>query len=180
MKILYAVTLAALLLVGAGCKQEKKSRAFMLGCFRDETATTEYFVPGMTNKTIAEALKYCMEYSVIGATDSAGKFNIYSSETICSARQFENPSFMNIMQRNINQPGFWAMESWKGRSDAQEKQEEYIDSIRRKGFIECTYDLNKKTVTIRYRDSQQRKMNFEHLISQIGLSVNYRPTLVQQ
>ncbi|MDA3834460.1 MAG: hypothetical protein PF495_13830 [Spirochaetales bacterium] len=177
MKKFYTAALAALLIAGTGCKEERKTRAFMsgLGCFRDETATTQYYVPGMTNKTIAEAIKYCMEYSIIGATDSSGKFALYSSETICTTTQLKNDSFVNILQKNVNQPGFWAIESWKGKSHVQEKQEGYIDSIRRAGFIECTYDLDKKTVTIRYRDSQQRKMNFEHLISLMGLAVDNRP-----
>ncbi|MBN2684944.1 MAG: hypothetical protein JXR40_06665 [Pontiellaceae bacterium] len=183
MKILYTAALTALLIIGSGCKQERKTRAFTgdlgLGCFRDETATAQYSVPGMMNKTIAEAIKYCMEYSIVGVTDASGKIDIYNSVTTCTASALTNPVLEDILQKNINQPGYWAM--GPSRQDhAQENYEDYLDQVRRKGFIDCTYDLDNKTVTIHYEDSLQRKMNFEHLISQMGLTVDYRPAAQRQ
>lgn len=151
-----------------------------LGCFRDEAATAEYSVPGMTDKTIAEAIKYCMEYSIIGVVDASGKVDIYNSPTTCTVTQLNNPRFMDILQKNINQPGYWAIENRRD-AGAQEMYEKYVDeSVRRDGVLDCTYDLNEKTVTISYEDSQQRKMNFEQLISEMGLQVNYRPAVDPQ
>ncbi|MBN2704492.1 MAG: hypothetical protein JXR23_09805 [Pontiellaceae bacterium] len=177
MKILYTALLTALLIIGSGCEQERKTRAFMdkLGCFRNEAETAQYAVPGMTNKTIAEAIKYCVEYSIIGVVDDSGKVEIYDSPTTCTVTQLNYPLFTNILQKNINQPGYWAFDNrWNGA--AQEKYEKYVDeSVRREGVLDCTYDLDEKTVTIYYEDSQQRKMNFEQLISEMGLAVNYRP-----
>ncbi|NLX25348.1 MAG: hypothetical protein GXY61_05220 [Lentisphaerae bacterium] len=177
MKILYTALLTALLIIGSGCKQERKTRAFMdkLGCFREEAATAQYSVPGMTNKTLAEAIKYCMEYAIIGVTDASGKVDIYNSSTTCIATQIGNPLFTNILQQNINQPGYWAFDK-RWNDSAQEKYEKYVDeSVRREGVLDCTYNLDEKTVTIYYEDSRQRKMNFEQLISEMGLAANYRP-----
>lgn len=182
MKILYTAVLTALLIIGSGCKQERKTRAFMdkLGCFRDEAAVAQYSIPGMTDKTIAEAIKYCMEYAIIGVTDDSGKVDIYNSPTSCNITQLNNPLFIDILQKNINRPGYWALDS-RPNAGAQEMYEKYVDeTVRREGVLDCTYTLDEKTVTIYYEDSQQRKMNFEQLISEMGLAVNYRPAVNPQ
>lgn len=43
------------------------------------------------------------------------------------------------------------------------------------GYVDSTYNLPSRTLTISYRSSQIRKMNFEEAIALSGFAVNNRP-----
>lgn len=43
------------------------------------------------------------------------------------------------------------------------------------GYVDSSYDLSSRTMTISYKSSKIRKMNFEETIALGGFSVNHRP-----
>jgi hypothetical protein len=43
------------------------------------------------------------------------------------------------------------------------------------GYVESTYNLSSHTMTVSYKSSTVRKMNFEEVIAQSGFAVNLRP-----
>ncbi len=43
------------------------------------------------------------------------------------------------------------------------------------GYVDSSYNIDKRTMTIRYQSSTVRKMNFEEAIALGGFSVNGRP-----
>jgi copper chaperone CopZ len=43
------------------------------------------------------------------------------------------------------------------------------------GYESSSYDLSSHTITVDYKSSQVRKMNFEEAIAQSGFAVNHRP-----
>ena len=43
------------------------------------------------------------------------------------------------------------------------------------GYVDSSYDLDSRTITVRYKSSTIRKMNFEDAIALGGFSVNGRP-----
>jgi copper chaperone CopZ len=43
------------------------------------------------------------------------------------------------------------------------------------GFVESSYNLSSHTLTVSYKSSTVRKMNFEEAIAQSGFAVNHRP-----
>lgn len=172
MKHVLTIALGVMFLLGTGCRdKQNKNPAFMPVCFRNEVVKTQYYVPAMTNDTIASTIKYCMEYWLIGSIDGNDRVLPVESREYCTIDALQDSNTARAIAYNIQNPGFWI------RAD---QREAYIATqLHRIGVVSCEYDLDERTVTIQYESSQLRKMNFEALIAHMGLAVNDRPSIPQ-
>ena len=165
MKFLSACLVGLLILAGGCGKKDPLNPGFMPGCYRPEVVSSTFYVPEMTNEMIAQAIQYCLEYSHLGVA-VGNRVSLMESTTYCNLSAFDDASFIRQMEQNIKHPGYWV---------TPEQQSLMMKQFTHPGFVDSSYDLANRTITVRYKSSETRLMNFEQRIALMGLSVNNRP-----